>query len=103
MKFVLPVISVARRPLSANAIADLLYPNEEGEEREGKRAWVENIVRSLFSILYVEEKTNAVRACHLSVLDFIGEMVEPSYSSLEPESSPSLIHRGQQEKQRGPR
>lgn len=43
--------------------------------KNAKRAWVENIVRSLFSILYVEEKTNAVRACHLSVLDFIGGMM----------------------------
>lgn len=85
-----------RRPLSANAIADLLYPNEESEEREGKRAWVENITKSLFSVLYIEEKTNVVRACHLSVLDFIGgmmsgELLVPTANSRENTVPPFAI------------
>lgn len=34
---------------------------------------MENIVRSLLSIVYIEEKTNAVWACRLFNLDFIGK------------------------------
>lgn len=84
MESVLSVVFVAatRRPLSTNAIADILYPNEEGEECEGKREWVANIVKSLLSIVYIEEGTNAVRACHLSVLDFIGGMMNEGVPTL---------------------
>lgn len=80
MESVLSVIFVAstRQPLSANAIADILYPNE----REGKREWVQNIVNSLLSIMYIEGGTNAVRVCHLSVLDFIGRMMTGGFSTL---------------------
>ena len=85
MEFVLSIIFIAatRRPLSSSAIADLLYPNEEEEEgRKGRREWVENIISSLLSILYVEEGTKAVRACHLSVLDFIGGMMSGGFATL---------------------
>lgn len=87
MESILSVVYVAatRRPLSANAIADILYPDEEGEERKKKREWVENIIKSLLSILLVEQGTNAVRTCHLSVLDFIGGMLtggDPAISSI---------------------
>lgn len=81
MESVFSVIFVAatRRPLSTNAIADILYPREEGEGRRRKREWVENITKSFLSIVYIEEGTKAVRACHLSVLDFIGGMMNEGF------------------------
>lgn len=84
MESVLSVIFVAatRRPLSANAIANILYPNEENAERKGKSVWIENIINSLLSILYIEEGTDAVRVCHLSVLDFIGGMMTRGFPML---------------------
>lgn len=83
MESVLSIIFVAstRRPLSTNAIADILFPNEDGE-REENREWVANIITSLLSIVYIEEGTNAVRACHLSVLDFIGGMMNEGFPTL---------------------
>lgn len=84
MESVLSVIFVTatRRALSTNAIADILYANEEDEERERKKEWVENIIKSLLSIIYIEEGTNAVRVCHLSVLDFIGGMMTGGFHTL---------------------
>lgn len=81
MESVLSVIFVAatRKPLSVNAIADLLYPDERSE---GRKNWIRNIVNSLLSIIYIEEGTNAVRACHLSVLDFIGGMMNEGLPAL---------------------
>lgn len=78
MEWILSIIFVAatRQPLSAMAIADILYPCEEGEGRRRKRDWVENVVRSLFAIVYVEEGTKHVRTCHPSVLDFAGGMLK---------------------------
>lgn len=77
MESVLSVIYVTEtstRPLSTSAIAEILYPNED---YEGKREWVENMIKSLSSMLYVEKGTNAVRVRHLSVLAFIsGMMIE---------------------------
>lgn len=81
MESVLFVIFVAatHRPLSIDAITDILHPNEE---RRGKREWIENIIKSLLSIVYIEEGTKAVRACHLSVLDFIGGMMSGGFPTL---------------------
>lgn len=73
-------VTATRRPLSARAIADILYPSEEGEELERKRKRVENVVRSLFAIVYVEEETEFVRVCHPSVLDFVRGMLTGSLS-----------------------
>lgn len=85
MESVLSVIYITAtltKPLSANAISDILYPNSEGEEREENRESVRSIIRSLFSIVYIEEGTEAVRACHLSVLDFIGRMMDEGFPAL---------------------
>lgn len=74
MESILGVIFVAstRQPLSANAITDIMHPNEQGEGFEETKKWVNNVIESLSSIIYVEEGTNAVRTYHPSVLDFIG-------------------------------
>lgn len=74
MESILSVIFVTatRQPLSMCAITDVLCPDEEDEEREEKREWVENIINSLLSIVYIEEGTGAVRTYHPSVLDFEG-------------------------------
>lgn len=82
LEFVLSVIYVAAtrtRSLSASDIADILYPNEELEE---KRERVEKIVNSLSAILYVEEGTDVIRARHISVLDFIGGMMTGRFSAV---------------------
>lgn len=68
-------VSATRLPLSAAAIADILYPDGKGEGLLRKRMWVDNIVRSLSAIVYVEEKTNFIRTCHPSVLDFVRGML----------------------------
>lgn len=70
MESILGTVFVAsgHRPLSARAIADILYPDEVGE---GKRVWVGNIIKSLSAIVYIEDKTHAIRAYHPSVLDFL--------------------------------
>lgn len=75
------LITATRQPLSAVAMADLLYPSEEREGLRRKRIWVENVVKSLFAIVYVEEGTKLVRACHPSVLDFVGGMLTGRLSS----------------------
>lgn len=62
-------VSSSRQPLSANAIADILFPDERSE---GTELWVNNIVKALSAIIYVEGGTGAVRASHPSVLDFMG-------------------------------
>ena len=74
MDAILGVVFIAssRKPLSANAIADILFPDERGEELKGKRVWVTNIIKSLSAIISVEGETDVVRACHLSVLDYLG-------------------------------
>lgn len=82
LESVLSVIYIAAtrtRSLSASAIADILYPNEECEE---KRERVEKIVNTLSSILYVEEGTGVIRARHISVLDFIGGMMTGRFSTV---------------------
>ena len=89
METVLSVVAATRRPLSASAITDILYPVEE---RKGKKVWVENIIKSLFSILYVEERTNAVRACHLSVLEFISGMMSGGVPTLTTSVTPCFAH-----------
>lgn len=84
METILGVIFVAstRKPLSTTAITDLLYHNERSEVLSEKREWVTNIIKSLFAIMYVEEGTDVVRTCHLSVLDFIGGILSGKLSTL---------------------
>lgn len=98
MESVLSVIYVAatRRPLSTNAIADILY-QRKGEEHKGNRTWVANIIESLLSIVYIEEGTNAVRACHLSVLDFIGGMMNEGFPTLATDKATPRFAVGEKE------
>lgn len=91
-ELVLSVVFVAssRQPLSADAIADILYPNEQGGARNRKREWVGNIITYLFAIVYIEEGTRLVRTCHPSVLDFAGGMLTrglPSSTAVPGDSS----------------
>lgn len=69
-------VTSSRQPLSADAIADILYPNERGSARDWKREWVGNVVSCLFAIVYVEEGTGSIRTCHPSVLDFIEGLLD---------------------------
>lgn len=81
MESILSIIFVTatHQPLSAEAITDVLYPSE-GDGLKRKRDWVKNVIRSLFAIIYVEEGTGFVRACHPSVLDFAGGMLTGNLS-----------------------
>lgn len=51
-----------RQPLTANAIADILFSSVCDIERTRKREWVESIVTYLFAIVHVEEGTKAKQA-----------------------------------------
>lgn len=84
MDTVIGVVFVAssRKPLSVTAITKILFSSERGKNVKEKEAWVNNIVKSLFAIFYIEEEgTNAVRACHLSVLDYIGGVLNGQLAS----------------------
>jgi len=73
MELILGIIYVAssRQPLSSDAIADILYP----DEHEDMKTFVKNIIESLSAIVYVAEGTSSVRTCHPSVLDFVAKLL----------------------------
>lgn len=69
MESILALVFVT--PLSITGIIDIIYPNEEDERLKERREKIENIIRSLSAILYVEEGSNIVHTRHITVLDFL--------------------------------